>query len=398
MVHPPVVPPVHPPQDSLSKSQIPFSPVYTTGRELGYIQQAIAGGNITGDGNFTKLCQDWLEEQLGAAKVLMTHSCTAALEMSALLANIQPGDEVIMPSYTFVSTANAVVLRGGVPVFIDIRPDTLNLDETLVNAAITSKTKAIAPVHYAGVGCELDKLVSLANEHGLMVIEDAAQAFGARYHQKPLGSFGSLSCFSFHATKNVVSGEGGALVINDPALMERAEILWEKGTNRKQFFRGEIDKYTWIDVGSSYLPSDLLAAFLWAQLEQAVQITQQRQQLWQRYHQGFAELESQGRVIRPQVPAHCDHNGHIYYLLVQDPQTQDKVLKFLKSNGVGATFHYVPLHSAPAGLQYCRISGSMRVTEDLSQRLVRLPLSAAVTIEQVDRVISLVLQGLNPQF
>ena len=386
----PQTPPMEPP--------IAFSPLYTTGKELEYIQKAIASGNITGDGHFTKLCQAWLEQQLGAAKVLLTHSCTAALEMSALLADIQPGDEVIMPSYTFVSTANAVVLRGGVPVFVDIRPDTLNLDETKVEAAITSRTKAIAPVHYAGVGCEMDSFLPLVNEHSLMLIEDAAQAFGARYNQKPLGSFGSLSCFSFHATKNIVSGEGGALVINDPALIERAEILWEKGTNRKQYFRGAIDKYTWVDIGSSYLPSDLLAAFLWAQLGSSEAITQHRLSLWQRYHQAFAGLELQGQVIRPQIPANCDHNAHIYYLLVQDVETQARVLEFLKSNGIGATFHYVPLHSAPAGQKYCRVSGDLSVTENLSQRLVRLPLSAAVTPEQADRVISLVLQALDPHF
>lgn len=375
---------------------IPFSKLFTTSKELEYISQAITNGQVAGDGGFTKKCQNWLQETLGSQKVLLTHSCTAALEMAAILADIQPGDEVILPSYTFVSTANAVVLRGGIPVFVDVRPDTLNLDESKIEAAITSKTKAIAPVHYAGVGCEMEAINAIAKQHGLTVIEDAAQAFCSSYKERPLGSLGNLAAFSFHATKNVVSGEGGALVINDPALVERAEIIWEKGTNRSQFFRGEVDKYTWVDVGSSFLPSDLIAAFLWAQLEQSEEITQQRLKIWRRYHQAFAELELQRKVIRPEIPAHCQHNAHIYYLLVNDLETRTSVLSHLKQAGIQATFHYVPLHSAPAGRKFGRVFGDMAVTDSISDRIIRLPLSAALTREEVDYIISLVLQVLNP--
>lgn len=373
---------------------IPFTKLYTTNQELEYISQAIANGQIAGDGAFTKKCQHWLQKVLGSQKVLLTHSCTAALEMAVILADIQPGDEVIMPSYTFVSTANAVVLRGGIPVFVDIRPDTLNLDETQVEAAITSKTKAIMPVHYAGISCEMNVIKALASNYNLAVIEDAAQGFGASYEGQPLGSLGQMGAFSFHATKNIVSGEGGALAINDPVLMERAEIIWEKGTNRSQFFRGEVDKYTWVDVGSSYLPSDLLAAFLWAQLGQADAIKQQRLRLWQRYHKAFAELELQRQVRRPIVPLECQHNAHIYYLLVNDSETRTRVLSTLKQQGVQATFHYVPLHSAPAGRKYGQVHGELSVTEAICDRIVRLPLSAALTVGEVDRVIALVLQTL----
>ena len=382
------------PVDDMVKS-IPFSKLYTTDRELEYIAQAIASGQIAGDGFFTKKCQQWIGKALGSQKVLLTHSCTAALEMAVLLADIQPGDEVIMPSYTFVSTANSVVLRGGIPVFVDVRSDTLNLDETQIEAAITSKTKAIMAVHYAGVSCEMDTIKALADRYGLTVIEDAAQGFDASYKERPIGSLGHMAAFSFHATKNIVSGEGGALVINDPALVERAEIIWEKGTNRSQFFRGEVDKYTWIDVGSSYLPSDILAAFLWAQLERTDDITQRRLRLWRRYHKAFAALELQRKVCRPSVPLECQHNAHIYYLLVNDVETRSRVLADLKQNGIQATFHYVPLHSAPAGRKYGRTQGDLPVTETICDRIVRLPLSAALTSEEVDHVIELVLQTLG---
>ncbi|MCL6433242.1 MAG: dTDP-4-amino-4,6-dideoxygalactose transaminase [Leptolyngbyaceae cyanobacterium HOT.MB2.61] len=375
-------------------TNIPFAKPYTTGKELNYIHQAIAGGHTAGDGGFTKQCQAWLKDYLGSQKVLLTHSCTAALEMAAILADIQPGDEVIMPSFTFVSTANSVVLRGGIPVFVDIRPDTLNLDETKVEAAITSRTKAIVPVHYAGVGCEMDSIRAIAESHGLLVIEDAAQAFAASYKGQPLGSMGQMAAFSFHATKNVVSGEGGALVINDPALIERAEIVWEKGTNRSQFFRGEVDKYTWVDIGSSYLPSDLIAAFLLAQLENSQTITQHRLEIWEHYHKAFAERESSLNVRRPSVPADCQHNAHIYYLIVDSIETRTEILSYLKQNGVQATFHYVPLHSAPAGRKYGRVYGDMSVTEAVCDRIVRLPVSASLTREDADRVISLVFQVL----
>ena len=375
-------------------NSIPFNKLYTTDQELEYISQAIANGQIAGDEAFTKKCQQWLKKELGSQKVLLTHSCTAALEMAVILADIQPGDEVIMPSYTFVSTANAVVLRGGTPVFIDIRPDTLNIDETLIEAAITSKTKAIMPVHYAGISCEMDTIKTLATKHGLAIIEDSAQGFGSTYKGQPVGSLGQMAAFSFHATKNIVSGEGGALAINDPTLIERAEIVWEKGTNRSQFFRGAVDKYTWVDVGSSYLPSDLLAAFLWAQLGYADEIKQRRLRLWDRYHKAFAELELQRKAGRPTVPPECEHNAHIYYLLVNDIATRTRVLNVLKQQGVQATFHYVPLHSAPAGRKYARTQGELSITEDVCDRIVRLPLSAALTTAEVDRVIALVLQTL----
>jgi dTDP-4-amino-4,6-dideoxygalactose transaminase len=317
--------------------------------------------------------------------------------MAAILADIQPGDEVIMPSYTFVSTANAVVLRGGVPVFVDIRPDTFNLDESKVEAAITSKTKAISPVHYAGVGCEMDELLAVANRHGLLVVEDAAQGAFSRYKEKPIGSFGNMAAFSFHATKNIVAGEGGALVINDPNLLERAEIIWEKGTNRSKFFRGEVDKYTWVDVGSSFLPSELTAAFLFAQLEQGEKITQQRLMFWEYYHSAFAKLEYEGIARRPQVPTHCQHNAHIYFLLLDSLETRTAVLDYLKSNGIQATFHYVPLHSAPAGRQFCRTSGELTVTEDISDRVLRLPMSANMTLDEVKYITATVYKALEVQ-
>lgn len=374
---------------------IPFSKLHTTGKELEYMAQAINSGHIFGDGNYTKKCQAWLKETLGAKKVLLTHSCTAALEIAALLADIQPSDEIIMPSYTFVSTANAFVLRGGIPVFVDVRPDTLNLDEAKIEAAITDKTKAIVPVHYAGVGCEMDAINRIANQYGLVVIEDAAQAFAADYKNFPLGSLGHLGAFSFHATKNIVSGEGGALVINSPEFLERAEIIWEKGTNRSQFLRGDVDKYTWVDIGSSFLPSDLLAAFLWAQLESSRSITDRRLAIWNLYHRAFEYSEIQGKVKRPVVPSYCKHNAHIYYLQVEDLAARTDMLSFLKKQGIKATFHYVPLHAAPAGKKYGKVVGDLSVTEAISDRIIRLPLSAALTFEEVDYIITQVLQILN---
>jgi dTDP-4-amino-4,6-dideoxygalactose transaminase len=371
--------------------QIPFSRLDPTGQELEYIKAAIAGGQIMGDGNFTQKCHAWLEAQIGCQKALLANSCTAALEMAALLADIQPGDEVILPSYTFVSTANPFVLRGGVPVFVDIRPDTLNLDETKIEAAITTKTKAIAPVHYAGVGCEMDAIMAMAQQHHLFVIEDAAQGICSSYHGRPLGSLGDLAAFSFHATKNIVSGEGGALTINNPALIERAEIIWEKGTNRKQFFRGAVDKYTWVDVGSSFLPSEITAAFLWTQLEQSAAIIQRRLDLWHQYHRAFAELEFQGIAMRPQVPPHCQPNAHIYYLMTQNLEVRTALLDRLKSVGIQATFHYVPLHSAPAGQKYGRVAGSMEVTDDISDRILRLPVASNLTQPEIDHIITTVL-------
>jgi dTDP-4-amino-4,6-dideoxygalactose transaminase len=353
-----------------------------TGKELWYIAQAHHNGWLAGDGGFTKRCNAWLEQRTGARKALLTHSCTAALEMAAILADIQPGDEVIMPSYTFVSTANAFVLRGAVPVFVDIRPDTLNIDETLIEAAITEKTRAIVPVHYAGVGCEMDVIMDIAARHNLLVIEDAAQGIMSTYKGRPLGSIGHLAALSFHETKNIISGEGGALLVNEPELAERAEIIREKGTNRSQFFRGQVDKYTWVDIGSSYLPSELIAAFLWAQMEEADDITRRRLGIWQTYHDAFADLEKRGKVRRPQVPADCVHNAHMYQLLLPSLEKRSAFIATLKSGGISSVFHYVPLHSAPAGRLRGRISGDMPYTLELSDRLVRLPLWVGLEDDQ----------------
>ncbi len=352
---------------------IPFNKPYMTGKELWYIAQAHANGHLAGDGSFTKKCNGWLESRTGTHKALLTHSCTAALEMAAILADIQPGDEVIMPSYTFVSTANAFVLRGGVPVFVDIRPDTLNLDETRIEAAITEKTKAIVPVHYAGVGCEMDTILAIARRYNLLVIEDAAQGIMASYKGRPLGSIGHLGCLSFHETKNIISGEGGALLINDPELAERAEIIREKGTNRSQFFRGQVDKYTWVDVGSSYLPSELIAAFLWAQMEEADDITRRRLAIWNVYHQWLQGLEEAGRLRRPIIPKECVHNAHMYYILLKSLAERTALLDFLKRREIYAVFHYVPLHSSPFGRENGRTHGNMTVTDEIADRLVRLP-------------------------
>lgn len=353
---------------------IPFNKPFMTGRELSNIAQAHAKGHLAGDGSFTKLCNGWIEERTGCRRALLTHSCTAALEMSALLVDLAPGDEVIMPSYTFVSTANAVVLRGAVPVFVDIRPDTLNLDETLIEAAITPRTRAIMPVHYAGVGCEMDSIMALAQEHRLLVIEDAAQAVMSSYRGRPLGSIGDLAAVSFHETKNVISGEGGALLINRADLIQRAEIIREKGTNRSQFFRGQVDKYTWVDVGSSFLPGEIIAAFLWAQFEDVELLTRRRLAMWDAYHECFADAETAGRARRPVVPPHCVHNGHMYYLLLPDLERRSAAIGQLKALGVQSVFHYVPLHSAPAGLRYGRACGKLTVTDDISSRLLRLPM------------------------
>lgn len=366
---------------------IRFNYPYSTGKEFDYIREAIEGGVMRGGGPLTLRCHRWLEEYTGCRKALLTHSCTAALEMAVILADIGPGDEVIMPSYTFVSTANAVVLRGGVPVFVEIRPDTLNIDETLIEAAITPRTRAIMPVHYAGVGCEMDTIMEIAKRHELLVIEDAAQGMMATYKGKSLGSIGHLGAYSFHETKNVISGEGGALLVNDARFVGRAEIIWEKGTNRAQFFRGEADKYTWVDIGSSFLPSDIIAAFLLAQLQEAEPITAQRMAIYARYHAAFAGLEARGLARRPIVPAHCVHNAHMYYLLLKDASTQAAVLDALKARGIQAVFHYIPLHDAPAGKKYARTHGTLDVTRDVAGRLIRLPLWINMSDAEVRRVI-----------
>ena len=352
---------------------IPFNRPYLTGNEFTHIQEAVAAGQLAGNGRFTKQCQGWLERVVGAPRVLLTQSCTAALEMAALLVDLQPGDEVIMPSFTFVSTANAFVLRGARPVFVDIRPETLNIDERLIESAITPRTRAIVVVHYAGVACEMDAVLALAKRYDLVVIEDAAHALMSRYKGRPAGSFGHLSTFSFHETKNLISGEGGALVINDPQFVERAEIIWEKGTNRSQVSRGRVDTYTWIDVGSSFLPGELTAACLWAQLEAAEAITSRRLDLWNRYRAASASLDAIG-LRGPTVPATCEHNAHLFYLLLPLAAQRNEILADLNARGVNAVFHYVPLHSAPAGRRYGRAVGSMSVTDDCSARLIRLPL------------------------
>lgn len=353
---------------------IPFNKPYMTGKELWYIAQAHANGHLAGDGGFTKKCHAWLEARTGAHKALLTHSCTAALEMAALLADLKPGDEVIMPSYTFVSTANAFVLRGAVPVFVDIRPDTLNIDETKIEAAITDKTRAIVPVHYAGVACEMDSIMAIARKYDLMVIEDAAQGIMATYKGRPLGSIGHLGCLSFHETKNIISGEGGALLVNDPKLAERAEIVREKGTNRSQFFRGQVDKYTWVEVGSSYLPGEIIAAFLWAQMEEAEAINQRRLNLWGVYHQWLEPLETADCLRRPVIPKECVHNAHMYYILLPDLDVRTRLIAEMKKADIHPVFHYVPLHSAPAGLAHARTHGELKVTEAMADRLLRLPL------------------------
>ncbi|RJQ68730.1 MAG: dTDP-4-amino-4,6-dideoxygalactose transaminase [Desulfobacteraceae bacterium] len=367
---------------------IPFNKPHMTGKELYYIAEAHFNGVLAGDGNFTKRCNAWLEEHAGVKKALLTHSCTAALEMAALLLDIQPGDEIIMPSYTFVSTANAFVLRGGVPVFVDIREDTLNLDERLIESAITTRTRAIAPVHYAGVSSEMDTIMSIAWHHQLKVVEDAAQGVMASYKGRALGSIGDLGAYSFHETKNVISGEGGALLINDPGLALRAEIIREKGTDRSRFFRGEVDKYTWQEVGSSFLPGELIAAFLWAQMEEAERITTGRIAIWDQYHSAFAQLEAEHLCRRPFIPHDCQHNAHMYYLLLPDSESRNEVIARLKQKGVYAIFHYIPLHSSPAGNRYARIHGTLSNTDNLSQRIVRLPLWYGMTEEMIEKVIT----------
>ncbi|OCW98188.1 dTDP-4-amino-4,6-dideoxygalactose transaminase [Alishewanella sp. HH-ZS] len=374
---------------------IPFNWPYMTGKELHYISEAHFNGKLAGDGPFTKQCHNWLEQNSGSAKALLTNSCTAALEMAALLLDIKPGDEVIMPSYTFVSTANAFVLRGACPVFVDIRPDTLNIDETLIEAAITGKTKAIVPVHYAGVACEMDTICAIAGRHGLKVVEDAAQGVMARYKGRALGSIGAMGAYSFHETKNIISGEGGALLVNDAQLILRAEIIREKGTNRSQFFRGEIDKYTWHDYGSSFLPGELISAFLWAQLEQAQAITASRMQSWQLYHSLLQPLAAAGLLRRPVIPADCEHNAHMYYVLLSPEIERQKVLDVMKQQGVHAVFHYVPLHSSTAGQRFGRVHGTMTYTDSLPQALIRLPLWCGISEQQQQLVIAALTQALQ---
>jgi len=354
---------------------IPFNAPPVVGTELEYMQSAMSSGKLCGDGGFTRRCQQWMENRFGSRKVLLTPSCTASLEMAAILIDIQPGDEVIMPSYTFVSTANAFVLRGATIVFVDIRPDTLNIDEKLIEAAITEKTRAIVPVHYAGVACEMDTIMALAKKHQLYVVEDAAQGVMATYKGKALGTIGHIGCFSFHETKNYTAGgEGGATLINDPALVERAEIIREKGTNRSQFFRGQVDKYTWRDIGSSYLMADLQAAYLWAQLEEAKRINEQRLRLWQNYYDALQPVAASGRITLPTLAADGQHNAHMFYIKLRDNDDRNALIDWLKEAEILAVFHYIPLHSSPAGQRFGRFHGPDRYTTAESERLLRLPL------------------------
>ncbi len=366
--------------------KVPFNRPHMTGRELAYIAEAHQNNMLAGDGPFTAKCGGWLEARTGTRKALLTHSCTAALEMAAILADIQPGDEVIMPSFTFVSTANAFVLRGGVPVFVDIRPDTLNVDESRIEAAITPRTRAIVPVHYAGVGCEMDRILDIARRHGLLVIEDAAQGLMSEYRGRSLGAIGDFGTVSFHETKNVISGEGGALFVNHERFLERAQIVRAKGTNRASFFRGEVEKYTWVDIGSSYLPGEIIAAFLWAQLEEADSITARRIELWNQYHERLEGCEKSGRIRRPVVPSSCRHNAHMYYVLLPSAQHRTRLIARLRARDIGAVFHYVPLHSSPAGRRFGRTAGAMENTDGVSARLLRLPLWLGLDAEVPDAI------------
>ncbi|MBR1277680.1 dTDP-4-amino-4,6-dideoxygalactose transaminase [Bradyrhizobium sp. AUGA SZCCT0283] len=383
----------------MTADYIPFNLPYATGKEMIYAAEAQGSYHLSGDGAFTKRCHQWIEERTGCARALLTHSCTSALDMAALLLDIESGDEVILPSYTFVSTANAFVLRGAVPVFVDIREDTLNLDERLIEDAITTRTRAIVPVHYAGVSCEMDSIAGIARRHDLKIVEDAAQGIMAGYKNRALGAIGDLGSFSFHETKNIISGEGGSLMVRDEELAQRAEIIREKGTDRGRFFRGEVDKYTWQDVGSSFLPNEITAAFLWAQLEEAQQITNERVVIWHRYHAMLEQFEQSELIRRPIIPSDCQHNGHMYYVLLAPGIDRQAVLSELKNAGIHAVFHYVPLHSSPAGMRFGRAHGDLSLTTSLSERLIRLPLWLGLNDLQQQRiceVLGAILKRLSP--
>jgi dTDP-4-amino-4,6-dideoxygalactose transaminase len=374
---------------------IPFNRPYTTGNELAYAAEAQRRYHLSGNGSFTGRCHEWIADRTGCAKALLTHSCTSALELAALLLDIRSGDEIIMPSFTFVSTANAFVLRGAVPVFIDIREDTLNLDERQIEAAITPRTRVIVVMHYAGVASEMDSVIAIAKRHGLKIIEDAAQGLMATYRTRALGAIGDLGTYSFHETKNINSGEGGSLLVNDPSLIQRAEIIRENGTDRSRFFRGEVSKYTWQDVGSSFLSSEIIAAFLLAQLEQAERITAERRATWQRYHEMLAPLEQQGLLRRPIVPEGCVHNGHLYYVLLDAGICRQSVLDTMRHEQIGAVFHYVPLHSSPGGMRFGRAQGDLPLTTSLSQRLIRLPMWCGLSESQQQRVVEVLGRSLR---
>lgn len=367
--------------------KIPFNKPHLTHKEMGYISHAYSLDQLSGDGFYTKKCHAWLEKNLKVKKALLTTSCTSAMDMMAILIDIKHGDEVIMPSFTFSSTANAVVLRGGIPVFVDIRANTLNIDENLIEEAITPQTKAIFTVHYGGVGCEMDKIKAIAKKYNVFVLEDTAQGFWAKYKDQYLGTIGDLGAFSFHETKNVTSGEGGALLVNNPRFVERAEIIREKGTNRSKFFRGEVDKYTWMDIGSSYLPGEITAAFLMAQLEKAHQMTKKRMLVWNKYYMYLEGLEKSGFIKRPTVPKDCQHNGHLFYILTKNLKIRDKLIEFLKKRGILTVFHYVPLQSSPAGKKFSRHIGHMSITNNTSDTLIRLPIFYDITYKEVEYVV-----------
>ena len=369
---------------------IPFNRPFATGKELAYIAEAISSGHLSGDGTFSKRCHQWLEFTLSSKMALLTHSCTGALEMAAILCDLEAGDEVIMPAFTFPSTANAVVLRGATPVFVDVRADTFNLDENLIEAAITPRTKAIFVVHYAGVGCEMDKIMDIARQYDLLVVEDAAQGILSRYNGRFLGTVGDIGALSFHESKNVISGEGGAIIVNNEKFCERAEIIREKGTNRTKFFRGEISKYNWVDIGSSYLPGEIIAAYLFAQFEQAQELTVCRMEIWSCYHRAFEECEKAGLLRRPVIPSNCQHNGHLYYLEMPDPAARSRLVDGLKARGIYAPFHYVPLHTSPAGLRFGQARHPLPVTERAGGCLVRLPIWIGMDAH-VDQIVGEVL-------
>ncbi len=372
---------------------IPFNKPFIAGKELEYITRAInENGHLSGNGPFTLKCQEWMESHFGTPKALMTHSCTAALEMAALLCDIGPGDEVILPSFTFVSTANAFVLRGAVPVFADIRADTLNLDESVIEQALSSKTRAIVPVHYAGVACEMDAILDIAHHHGVKVIEDAAQSFNSTYKGRHLGTIGDLGCLSFHETKNVISGEGGALLVNDTGMIPRAEILWEKGTNRVAFANGQVDKYTWVDIGSSFLPGELTTAFLYSQLEQSDAIIAKRVRLFELYRERLEALETRGELQMPYQPDTCQTNGHIFYIILAGETEQKQLIRYLTANGIKGVFHYIPLHDSPAGKKYGRTPAPLPVTEEMYSRILRLPLYYEMDEADVDRVTDCIIR------
>ena len=372
--------------------KIDFNRPAIVGKELEYIKDAVDQGMLCGDGKYTKLCSSWMKERFHVNQVFLTTSCTHALEMAAYLCDIHPGDEVIMPSYTFVSTADAFVLRGAKIVFVDIRPDTMNIDEKLIEQAVTEKTKAIVPVHYAGVACEMDTIMEIARKYDLKVVEDAAQGVEAYYHGKALGTIGDFGCYSFHETKNYTMGEGGALVFQDNSFQEKAEILREKGTDRSKFFRGQVDKYRWIDYGSSYLPSEMNAAYLYAQLEECEKINRKRHQIYDYYHRHLAPLEEAGLIERPFVPEGIEHNAHMYYIKVKDLETRTDLIAYLKENGIYSAFHYVPLHSSPAGMKFGRFSGEDVYTTRESERLVRLPMFYNLPMSDVEYIVEKILE------